>query len=85
MGRSAGKVESQDEELASLHRAYASLVGSSYGRSSSSPISRCAVFSESEYCKGRYGEVVNEVSSVAHVAAKPIESFENSVWSATKI
>lgn len=74
MGRSAGKVESQDEELASLHRAYASLVGSSYGRSSSSPISRCAVFSESEYCKGRYGEVVNEVSSVAHVAAKPIEA-----------
>lgn len=74
MGRSAGKVESQDEELASLHRAYASLVGSSYGRSSSSPLSRCAVFSESEYCKGRYGEVVNEVSSVAHVAAKPIEA-----------
>ena len=74
MGRAAGKVESQDEDLGCLHRAYASLIGSSYGSSKHFPKKPCTVVSEPEFCKGRFGRVVSEGTVSSHVAAKPIEA-----------
>ena len=78
MGRGAGKVELQDDELATLHRAMASFSSCGmYGKSTSLLHEFCPGdsphFSE-EFEKGIYGRFVGHAKPVSHVAAKSIQA-----------
>ena len=77
MGRLAGKVELQDEEVAALHRALDGLnsyVDSAIGSPSALEKFGADVGLAEEISSGSYGNFTGEVKSVSHVAARSIDA-----------
>lgn len=77
MGRLAGKIELQDEELAAMHRALDSLnnYGCSMFPSSGASFDRVADAGFAEECsRGAFGTFTGEVKAVSHVAARAIDA-----------
>ena len=77
MGRLAGKIELQDEELAAMHRALDSLnnYGCSVVSSSGASFDRVADAGFAEECsRGVFGTFTGEVKAVSHVAARAIDA-----------